>query len=641
MRKSGRMVDLLIVKFNLEKEEDFMTAYKLLTPGPLTTTETVKRAMLVDHCTWDDDYKVITTKITKKLLELAHCNKENYECVLMQGSGSFGVEAILSSAIGPEDKLLILTNGAYGNRMEEMSRLLKLNYEVLNFPYDERPCPQKVADYLAKNPDNTVVAMVHCETTTGILNDIEAISKVVKAQNQMFVVDAMSSFGGMEIGVKDLGIDFLVSSANKCIQGVPGFSFIIAKTEELKKCEHKERSLSLGLYSQWKEMQLDGKWRFTSPTHVVLAFEQALKELEEEGGIAARHARYQKNMELLRSGFEKLGIKPFLEASVQSPIIATFEYPQGDFSFVEMYNFIKVRGYAIYPGKLLDLNTFRVGVIGEIYSEDIEKLIEIMEAYMTKETHQIEAVIFDWAGTTVDYGCFAPVKAFLETFSEYGLAVTLDEIREPMGALKRTHIERMLAMPRIQRLFEEKYGRSSHSTDVDQMIATFTEKLMLELSQHTTVKPYILDVVGALRDKGIKIGSTTGYTSNMLAPVAAAAKKAGYEPDSMVTPDDTGGIGRPEPLMLQRNLELLGVRDLSRVIKVGDTVSDIEEGKQAGVLSVGVIEGSSVMGLSEAEYEALSAEEKLQEISRTRKVYEQAGADKVILHMGELLELVG
>jgi len=361
-----------------------MIKYKLLTPGPLTTTETVKQAMLVDHCTWDDDYKQITVDICNHLLKLAHCSPENYSTVLMQGSGSFGVEAVLSSAIGKNDKLLVITNGAYGNRIEEMASILKIDYHVIDVPYNMQPDPLQIDEYLKANPDNTHVAVVHCETTTGILNNIEAISKVVKAHNQILFVDAMSSFGGMEIEVEKLNIDFIVSSANKCIQGVPGFSFIIAKTEELIKTKGKERSLSLSLYGQWEEMKKDGKWRFTSPTHVVLAFEQALKELAEEGGIAARNARYQANMDRVRSGFSELGLKPYLRAEVQSPIITTFEYPGKDFSFLDMYNFIKERGFAIYPGKLLGLETFRIGVIGEIYLEDIEKLISVMTEYLAQ-----------------------------------------------------------------------------------------------------------------------------------------------------------------------------------------------------------------------------------------------------------------
>lgn len=359
-----------------------MNEYKLLTPGPLTTSKSVKEAMLVDHCTWDDDYKTVTTKICQTLLDLANCDPEYYATVLMQGSGSFGVESVLSSSIGKQDKLLIITNGAYGNRMVEMAHYIGIKHDILNFFYNETPDEKRIDEFLSKDPHITHVAVVHCETTTGILNDIAAIAKAVKKHNKIYIVDAMSSFGGIDIEVEKLGIDFLISSANKCIQGVPGFSFIIAKKSEIHHCKNKARSLSLSLYDQYKEMDKDGKWRFTSPTHVVLAFAQALKELEIEGGIAARNKRFKANMDLLRSNFEKIGLKPYLDGSIQAPIITTFEFPKDGFNFKDMYNFIKARGFAIYPGKLMNLDTFRIGVIGEIYSEDIESLTKIMREYL-------------------------------------------------------------------------------------------------------------------------------------------------------------------------------------------------------------------------------------------------------------------
>jgi len=367
-----------------------MNDYKLLTPGPLTTTATVKEAMLVDHCTWDDEYKQITIDICTQLLEFAHCNPSDYAAVLMQGSGSFGVESVLSSAIGKQDKLLVISNGAYGDRMTEMAYYNDIKCDTLNFFYSETPDAERVNAYLNTHSEITHVAVVHCETTTGIINDIEAIGRVAKKFNKVFIVDAMSSFGGIDIEVEKMGIDFLISSANKCIQGVPGFSFVIAKKSEIMNCKGKARSLSLSLYDQYKEMSKDGKWRFTSPTHVVLAFEQALKELKDEGGIPARNQRFTNNMEKLRSNFEKLGIKPYLNKENQSPIIATFEFPKDNFDFKTMYDFIKARGFAIYPGKLMNLDTFRIGVIGEIYLEDIEKLTQITSEYLkSKEREEI------------------------------------------------------------------------------------------------------------------------------------------------------------------------------------------------------------------------------------------------------------
>ena len=359
-----------------------MINYKLLTPGPVTTSATVKAEMMVDHCTWDNDYKQITQKIRAELLELAHVSPEEYTAVLMQGSGTFGVESALTSSVGKDGKVLILSNGAYGERQEDICRHAGLKYRIRHFHYSEVPDARVVADILKEDPEITHVSMVHSETTSGILNDIESVGKVAKAAGKVYIVDAMSSFAGVEIPVADWGIDFIISSANKCIQGVPGFSFIICRLDELKKCEGKAVSLSLDLYDQWKGMY-DGKWRFTSPTHVVLAFAKALEEMKEEGGIPARSKRYRENNELLISEMEKLGYKTYIDKALQGPIITTFFYPENcGYTFKEMYEFIKARGYAIYPGKVTEAETFRIGNIGEIYAEDIRKLIAIYQEFL-------------------------------------------------------------------------------------------------------------------------------------------------------------------------------------------------------------------------------------------------------------------
>ncbi len=365
-----------------------MKNYKLLTPGPLTTTDSVKQQMLFDHCTWDDDYKKITQNIRKELLKLAYVSEEEYTTVLMQGSGTFGVESVLTSVIGANDKVLICVNGEYGKRMTDIAKKAGISYEVYNEQYNKVPNEEIVREMLAKDLEITHIAMVHSETTSGILNDIEAIGKVAKDNNKVFIVDAMSSFGGIDIPVKKWGIDFLVSSSNKCIQGVPGFSFIIANKELLKNSEGKARSLALDLYDQWKTMDVDGKWRFTSPTHTVLAFAKALEELKEEGGIAVRNARYTLNNELLIEGMEKMGFKAYIDKQIQGPIITTFLYPDKCyFTFNDMYEYIKERGYAIYPGKLTDIPTFRIGNIGEIYKEDIEELCTIIQNFMEENDY--------------------------------------------------------------------------------------------------------------------------------------------------------------------------------------------------------------------------------------------------------------
>lgn len=359
-----------------------MNTYKLLTPGPLTTTETVKEAMLTDQCTWDNDYKMITQSIRKRLIDLANATEENYTAVLLQGSGTYGVESVLTSSVG-DGVVLLITNGAYGKRMVQICDYAKISYLEYNVGFAELPDADYVEQLLGSHEEITHIAMVHCETTSGILNDIESIARVAKAHNKTFIVDAMSSFGGIEIPVEALGIDFIISSANKCIQGVPGFTFIIAKRDALAQTKGNCRSLSLDLYAQFEEMEKDGKWRFTSPTHTVLAFAKALDELEAEGGVKARQKRYTENNRTLIANMRALGFKTYVAEENQSPIITSFLYPENkNFNFGEMYEFIKERGYAIYPGKVTDMDTFRIGNIGEIYTEDIEKITEIFRSFL-------------------------------------------------------------------------------------------------------------------------------------------------------------------------------------------------------------------------------------------------------------------
>ena len=251
-----------------------------------------------------------------------------------------------------------------------------------------------------------------------------------------------------------------------------------------------------------------------------------------------------------------------------------------------------------------------------------------------------KAVIFDWAGTTVDYGCFAPVQAFVEVFKHFGIEPTMEEVREPMGMLKRDHIRTMLGMERIVGLWKEKYGADWTEDDVEKLYRLFEEKLFGILDQFAEVKPYVLETVEELRKRGIKIGSTTGYTDAMMAVVVPKAKENGYEPDAWFSPDSVGNMGRPYPYMIFKNIEELGIQDVREVVKVGDTVSDIKEGKNAGVYTVGVIEGSSELGLTEAEYEALTEDEKKEALQNVKEKFLQAGADAVILNMKELLKIV-
>lgn len=354
-----------------------MRNYLLLTPGPLSTSESVRQAMLQDWCTWDKDYNEgVVTVIREQLLKLAGLDGE-YTTVLLQGSGTYAVEATLSCAVRPQDKLLIVANGAYGKRMGDIARRHGLNHVLVSLKETVPVTPEAVRRALEEHPDISHLAMVHCETTTGILNPVEAVARAIRGRGLTFIVDAMSSFGGIPIDIRKLGIDFLVSSANKCIQGVPGFGFVIARRSSLARCEGGSRSLSLDLYDQWAEMEKGrGKWRFTSPTHVVRAFFQAVKELEDEGGVEARHGRYRENHAALVEGMRRSGFRTLLPDELQSPIITSFLYPEEDFDFQKFYEALKERGFVIYPGKISEAPTFRIGNIGDVFPDDFRRLAE-------------------------------------------------------------------------------------------------------------------------------------------------------------------------------------------------------------------------------------------------------------------------
>lgn len=318
--------------------------YLLLTPGPLTTSDTVKQAMLFDSCTWDEDYNIGVVQTIRARLETLATASSGYTSVLLQGSGSYAVEAVLGTALGAQDKVLVVSNGAYGARMAEMAALMGIDHHC----YD---CGE-VAE-----PD---------------------VAALAARRGKTFIVDAMSSFGGIPLDVEELGIDFLISSANKCIQGVPGFAFVIARRSELEKCAGRSRSLSLDLYAQWRCMEDHaGKWRFTSPTHSVLAFAQALRELDLEGGIAARYARYGENQRRLVAGMRVLGFETLLDDALHSPIITAFYSPRAEnYRFGEFYQRLKRQGFVIYPGKVSHSDCFRIGNIGEVYPQDIDRLLD-------------------------------------------------------------------------------------------------------------------------------------------------------------------------------------------------------------------------------------------------------------------------
>ncbi len=356
----------------------------LFTPGPLTTSRTVKEAMLHDMGSRDEEFIAMVRDIRRQLLELGGASQASgYEAVLVQGSGTFGVESVLTSAIPAKGKLLILVNGAYGERMVQMATRYGIATEVLRWSEDEMVDPAAVQKALNADSGISHVVIVDCETTTGILNPTEKVGAIVQAAGRTFIVDAMSSFGAVPTDLAAGGIDYLISSANKCVEGVPGFSFVLARRTKLESCKGQARTLSLDLYEQWRGLEGNGQFRYTPPTHTLLAFAQALKELAEEGGVAGRAARYLGNHNALKVGMKELGFIPYLAPEVQSYIITAFHYP-GDtnFKFEEFYRRLSQRDMVIYPGKLGHVDCFRMGNIGRLKDKDIQALLVAVEGVL-------------------------------------------------------------------------------------------------------------------------------------------------------------------------------------------------------------------------------------------------------------------
>lgn len=355
------------------------TSRKLLTPGPLTTRYSVKHAMLTDHCTWDDEYKAITTSVMNDITQISA--NDDYATVLLQGSGSYAVEAMINCLCRKKDKILFLVNGEYGNRMLTIAENSRRDYEYLKFDMIQPIDIEKVEKRLKKNKDIDVVVFVHCETTTGIINPLKKIAKLAKSYGKKVLVDAMSSFAAYEIDMPGLDIDALAASSNKCLEGLPGLSFVIVKKTLLEKSEGQSYSHSLDLFNQYQGLYSGGgKFRFTSPTNVLLALSQAIDEYKKEGGLSARKSRYIENHEILVKGLGKLGIHSIVAPEHQSYIITTFEL--GSFDFSELYNTLKAKGFVIYPGKLTTLPTFRLGNIGDVYPSDMAELVKIVDEYI-------------------------------------------------------------------------------------------------------------------------------------------------------------------------------------------------------------------------------------------------------------------
>lgn len=347
----------------------------LLTPGPLTTTARTKEAMLRDWGSWDSDFNAVTADVRRRLVDMAG-GGEIYDCVPLQGSGTYAVEAMLSSFLPRNSKSLVLMNGAYGQRATKTLQYLGRDFVPLDKGDYLPPMPEEVAALLEQNADVTHVFVVHCETSSGILNPLKGIADVVHAAGRTLIVDAMSSFGAVPFSVDDIPCDALVSSANKCIEGVPGFGFVIAKRSALEAAEGRSHSLSLDVHDQWVYMNRTGQWRFTPPTHTVVAFREALLQHEEEGGVAGRGARYSRNRDVMVAGMREIGFETLLDDAWLSPIITTFFCPADpNFSFKGFYDELKSRGFIIYPGKLTEAESFRIGTIGQVDEQVMNDLL--------------------------------------------------------------------------------------------------------------------------------------------------------------------------------------------------------------------------------------------------------------------------
>jgi 2-aminoethylphosphonate-pyruvate transaminase len=349
----------------------------LLTPGPLTTSRGVKFAMLADWGSWDQELKFVVSDIRRRLQKLAACD-DTYTCALMQGSGSFAVEATLGCfAPTGRHKTLMISNGAYGERAIQMMERLNRPHQILRYGDDEKPKLAEIEQLLDDDPGISTVFLVHCETTSGLINPLRDIAAAVKRYERSLILDAMSSFGAIPIEMAGLGIDVMISSANKCIEGVPGFAYVLCRWDLLKASKDRCHSLALDLYDQWHYMEKTGQFRYTPPTHALVAFYQALKEHEKEGGIAGRLARYVRNRDTLLAGMRRLGFHTLLAPEDAGPIIQTFLTPRDrKFDFQRFYDGLKARGFVIYPGKLTQRPSFRIGNIGQVDPKVMQALVE-------------------------------------------------------------------------------------------------------------------------------------------------------------------------------------------------------------------------------------------------------------------------
>ena len=352
----------------------------LLTPGPLTTSLETKQAMLRDWGSWDAAFNEVTGSICRDLLDIVH-GGEQYVCVPLQGSGTFAVEAAIGNLVPRQGKVLVPNNGAYCARIVRICRYLQRTVVDLALAEDKPASAAAIEAALAADASITHVALVHCETGAGLRNDLEGIAQVCRARGKGLIVDAMSSFAALPIDVRATPFEALIAASGKCLEGVPGMGFVIVRRDALLASAGNSHSLAMDLHDQYTYMQRTTQWRFTPPTHVVAALRAAIDQFVAEGGQPARGARYAANCATLIEGMRALGFRPYLEPAVQAPIIVTFHAPSDPaYEFKAFYDRVRARGYILYPGKLTQVETFRVGCIGAIDPNEMRNVVSAVGA---------------------------------------------------------------------------------------------------------------------------------------------------------------------------------------------------------------------------------------------------------------------
>ena len=356
----------------------------LLTPGPLTTSLATRQAMLRDWGSWDTAFNTMTASICADVVDIVH-GAGTHVCVPLEGSGTFSVEAALGTLVPRTGKVLVPVNGAYCQRIVRILGYLGRACTTIDVPEDRFPAPQQVEDALLRDPAITHVAQVHCETGTGILNPLPEIAQVAARHGKGLIVDAMSSFGAIAIDVRTTPFDALIAASGKCLEGVPGMGVVVIRKAALEGAQGNSHSLAMDLYDQHAYMQKTGQWRFTPPTHVVAALRAAIDQFIAEGGQPARGARYAANCRTLIEGMEQLGFKVFLDRKLQAPIIVTFHAPADpNYSFADFYQRVRAKGYILYPGKLTQVETFRVGCIGAIDPNEMRNVVSAVAGTLSE-----------------------------------------------------------------------------------------------------------------------------------------------------------------------------------------------------------------------------------------------------------------